>query len=212
MKKGVVLLITLSFIIMISLLVLKNLDDTDTILEKQNYILNNTQVLIAIKNIQEEVGRLILENKDNVDSALDNDIFQTPVSINIEDLQIEFNVKKYDRININDINVKDSKTIQNLFSSYDIFDYADFEDIYKDKLTITDQNVETTKQVDDIINSFILLTENQDIYKIVNELGFLSEESLYELDINTQYLGSSAIAYYILDKEGKVKYIDISFK
>lgn len=212
MKKGVVLLITLFFITAISILVLKNLDDTDTILEKQNYTLNNTQVLIAIKNVQSEVGRLILENKENVDDALEDDIFQTPLPINIEDLDIKFSVKKYERTDINDINKKDSKTVQNLFLDNDIFDYSDFEEIYKEKLLTSNQKVETTKQVDDIINTFIMRTENQRIYSIVDELGFFSDESLYELDINTKYLGSNASAYYILDKEGKVKYFDISFK
>lgn len=212
MKKGVVLLITLFFITAISILVLKNLDDTDTILEKQNYTLNNTQVLIAIKNVQSEVGRLILENKENVDDALEDDIFETPLPINIEDLDIKFSVKKYERTDINDINKKDSKTVQNLFLDNDIFDYSDFEEIYKEKLLASNQKVETTKQVDDIINTFIMRTENQRIYSIVDELGFFSDESLYELDINTKYLGSNASAYYILDKEGKVKYFDISFK
>lgn len=212
MKKGVVLLITLFFIIAISILVLKNLDDTDTILEKQNYILTNTQILIAIKNTQEEVGRLILENKDNIDDALKDDVFQTPFPLNIKDLQIEFTIKKYDRININDIKQKDSKTVQNLFSNNNVYNYLEFIDVYNEKLTTTEQNVETTKQITDIINTFILRTENQDIYRVVDNLGFRSEENLYELDINTQYLSVNAVSYYILDKEGKVKYFDISFK
>ena len=212
MKKGVVLLITLFFITAISLLVLKNLDDTDIFLKKQNYILNNTQVILAIKNTQEELSRLLKENKDYVNEALENDIFKFPIPIGFNDLDIDFTIEKYDRVDINDIKKKDSKTIQNLFYENDLYNYEEFEDIYKEKLQESILQIGTTKQVDDIINTFILRSENNKIDSFSNKIGFLSEKNLYEINIYIKYLSSSAKAYYILKNDGKVLYFDISFK
>jgi len=212
MKKGVVLLITLFFITAISLLVLKNLDDTDIFLEKQNYIINNTQVLLAIKNTKNEIAKLLLKYKHEINKALDKDASKISVPINIEGLSIAFKLKKYSRVDINDMKEESSKIVSDLFSNNDIFDYIEFKEIYKEKLQGSNQIVKSTKQVDDIISAFILRSENKQIEKIRDKLGFLSEENLYELNIDTNYMGSQATSYYILDKEGKVKYFDISFK
>lgn len=115
MKKGIVLLMTLFFITAISVLVLKNLYDTEQFLEKQNYQLNNTQVLIAIKNTQKEVGRLLKENKESVDKALQNDIFQNSIPFEIENLKIDFTVSNYSKVDINMIKDKNSNDVKNLF-------------------------------------------------------------------------------------------------
>lgn len=211
MKKGVVLLLTLFFMTAISALILKNLSDTDIFLEEQNYIMNNTQVLIAIKNTKNEVGKLIKKYKDSIDEALENELLQQNFSININDLNITFSLKKYNRTNINKISVENSKVVQDLFLANNIFDYELFKEIYLSKLQNTNKKIETRKQLDDIINTYII-RNNNDILNIKDELGFISSEDLYELNINTKYSSSEANAYYLLKNDGMVQYFDISFK
>lgn len=211
MKKGVVLLVTLLFITAISVLILKNLDDSNKFLENQNYIINNSQVLISIKNLQVEVAKLISKNKDNIDKALEDDFFKVPLNLNIENLNIDFTLKKYDKININDMNDKDSTTVEKLFLKNDIFDYDSFKQVYKKKLQGSNLKVTTTKQVDDIIKTFNKETQNQKIIQIKDKLGFLTNKNLYELNLHISYFSSKAKAYYILNNEGEVKYFDISF-
>lgn len=212
MKKGVVLLITLFFITAISLLILKNLDDTDVFLEKQNYSLNNTQVLIAIKNTKNEVSKLLKEHKDSIDKVLENEVLQTGIPIKIDDLDINFGIKKYEKLDINEIRNKDSQIVEEYFASNNIFDYELFKDIYKKKLETEDKKIETSKQLDDIINAFIIKSYSEEILKIKDDLGFFKSEDLYELSIDAKYNSAVASAYYILKNDGKVKYFDISFK
>ncbi len=213
MKKGVVLLITLFFIAAISILVLKNLDDTDTFLEKQNYKLNNTQVLIAIKNMQKELSLLLQKNKNTIDKVLENDSLNITTSIVLEELIVDFTLSKYEKVDINNLKIEDSKIVQELFWENDIFDYDEFESIYKEKTELYDKKVNTTKQFNDIINSFIFRTENSQVENIIKEkFGFISGENLYEVNINAEYISSNAKAYYILNNSGKVLYFDISFK
>jgi len=211
-KKGVVLLITLFFITAISLLILKNLDDTDVFLEKQNYSLNNTQVLIAIKNTKNEVSKLLKEHKDSIDKVLENEVLQTGIPIKIDDLDINFGIKKYEKLDINEIRNKDSQIVEEYFASNNIFDYELFKDIYKKKLETEDKKIETSKQLDDIINAFIIKSYSEEILKIKDDLGFFKSEDLYELSIDAKYNSAVASAYYILKNDGKVKYFDISFK
>jgi len=212
MKKGVVLLITLFFITSISLLILKNLDDTDSFLEKQNYSLSNTQILIAIKNTKNEVAKLLIENKDIIDRVLENEFSETLIPLKVNDLDIEFGIKKYEKININEMRNKDSKVVKNLLLSNNVFSYELFKDIYEDKLQNKDNIVETSKQLNDIINTFIIRNDSEEILRIREDLGFLKAEDLYELNIKVKYNSVVSSAYYILKNNGKVEYFDISFK
>lgn len=212
MKKGIVLLITLFFITAISLLVLKNLSDTDEFLENDNLISNNTQVLIGVKNTQKEVSKLLVKYKDDVNEALENELLSSTIPISIEELDIKFSIKKSEKIDINKMKKEDSKVVENLFLENDIFDYTYFKEIYTQKLQEGLARVDTSKQVDDIISTFIKETENKKIEDIRDYLGFIDKENLYELNVFVNFLKSSARAYYLLDEEGKVQYFDISFK
>jgi hypothetical protein len=212
MKKGVVLLLTLFFIMAISLLILKNIDDTDVFITKQNYKINNTQVLITIKNTKNEVSKLLKENKDLVDESLEKDFLQNYIPFNIENLNIEFKLSNYDKTDINEIKIDTSQTIENIFDDNNIFDYELFKDVYFEKLKDKERKVETSKQLNDIINTFIIKNNSNNILKIKDKIGFLKSENLYLLDIKVSFNDSKAFAYYILENSGKVQYFDISFK
>lgn len=212
MKKGIVLIISLFFITAISLLVLKNLDDTDTFFKKQRYIEDNTQLLISIKDFQKELGKLLKQNKKSLDEVLESEIFEDSfIDLNIKELTISFKIKKYDKININDINTENSITIRDYFTNNNVFNYDYFKDIYKEKFPNNNIKLDNNKQMNDIINTFILRSYSKDILKIKDELGFFEPKDLYELDIKANFNSASAIAYYVLSKEGEVKYFDVSF-
>ncbi len=212
MKKGVVLLITLFFITAISVLVLKNLDDTDKFLEKQNYIINNTQAIISIKNIKDEVSKILKKNLVNMDKAFGNII---PLSY--DKLNIKFKVNRYNRTNINDINNNDSNSVLLFFQDNNIYDYDYFVQIYKEKFKNNDSQIENSKQLNDIINNFVIKSENKEILMHKDKLGFIdsNDNKTYELFINVDYLDANASAYYILKNTNgiiKVENFDISFK
>ncbi len=212
MKKGVVLLLTLFFITAISALILKNLNDTDVFLEKQNYIINNTQVLIAVKNTKDEVSKLIEKYKDSIDEAIENELLEDNIPIELHDLNINFNLNKYTKIDINEIKIEDSKIVEEFFLYNNIFDYEVFKEVYLEKLATKNSMVETSKQLDDIINLYIIKSYNNDLLRIKDDLGFVTGEDLYELNINIKFNSSEVFAYYLLKNDGRVEYLDISFK
>ena len=125
MKKGVVLFITIAFVTIISIFILKNLDNTDKYLENQNFIASNTQLLISIQNTQEQVSKILVNNKNTVDKFLEDTLVDSsiPLKINIEDLKIDFNFNKYEKVDINILSKDDKSKINELFSDNNIYNF-----------------------------------------------------------------------------------------
>lgn len=65
MKKSIILLITLSFITVISALLLKNLNDTDKLLKEVSLDSNLIQFKITQENIQNEILDIIGRYSDD---------------------------------------------------------------------------------------------------------------------------------------------------
>ncbi|XOB63359.1 hypothetical protein ACMC56_06010 [Campylobacterota bacterium DY0563] len=214
MKKGVVLFITIAFVTIISIFILKNLDNTDKYLENQNFIASNTQLLISIQNTQEQVSKILVNNKSTVDKFLEDTLVDSsiPLKVNIEDLKIDFNFNKYEKVDINILSKDDKSKINELFSNNNVYNFYLFLDTYTEILQSSDKNITNRNQLYDIINTFIIRDESSEIEKIINDLGFIDGEDLYELNVNAEYLNAKAKAYYILNKSGEVEYFDISFK
>ena len=59
MRKGVVLFISLLFIAAISLLILKNLEDTDSYISEQNSKFTKTQMMMYLNNAKDEISKAL---------------------------------------------------------------------------------------------------------------------------------------------------------
>ncbi|MBU3015861.1 hypothetical protein KO488_13925 [Poseidonibacter lekithochrous] len=224
MKKSIVLLISLFFISALSILIIKNLEDTNLFLEEKNHKINKTQILTSFNNIQIEISKIFKNNKNNITNII-AELNSEYIPIGIKDILISFTITEYDKVNINLLSNKDSKDyaeLTTLFSDYEIsnFDgfkyvYKEIEDEYKNTKDENEGFVKNNKQIDDIINIIIEKTYNNEILNIKNKLGFIKKnenEKLYELFVKVKYLNDFAKAYYILNEEGVVKYFESSFK
>tara|TARA_B100001063_G_scaffold246908_1_gene288448 strand:- start:8796 stop:9470 length:675 start_codon:yes stop_codon:yes gene_type:complete len=224
MKQSIVLLISLFFISSLSILIIKNLEDTNFFLEEKNFKLNRAQIITSLNNIQIEISEILKNNKDYVDDIIPELNFEY-IPIKIKNILISFTVTKYDKVNINLLSSKNSmdyEEVTNLFSDYQISDFDTFRYVYK---TIEDEYknnniksktfVKNNKQIDAIMDIFQKQTYNNEILNIKDKLGFIKKnenEKLYELFVKVNYLNDFAKAYYILNEEGVVKYFESSFK
>lgn len=224
MKKSIVLLISLFFISALSILIFKNLEDTNFFIKEKNDKLKKIQLITSIKNTQVEISKLFLENTKNIDNIvakLDSQF----IPINIKDISVLFMLKEYDRVNINLLSQSDSKKykeVNELFLDNSISDFDSFKYMFKTlekeyKITSSENKnfVNNNKQIDDIIIKFMKETYSNKVLNIKNKLGFIDKnenENLYELFIKVNYLDDFAKAYYILNKKGVVKYFESSFK
>lgn len=217
MKKGIVLLLSLFFISLLSVLVLKNLNDTDSFLKKQNFVQENTKLLIATKNTQEQLSSLLEKNKDKLEQVFSNGSIQSLKPISLNEIDLSFSINKYERLNINKI---PNSQIEKSFYDDGVYDYDSFIDIYKQKLGIRDFNnkhndkIVSYEQINDIIDDFMLQTQADKIVKskLKNKLGFKDKGNLYELRVFANNENLKTNSYYILNNNGGVEYFEVSFK
>ncbi len=224
MKKSIVLLISLFFISALSILIIKNLEDTSTFIEEKNHKINRVQLLTSINNIQTEISKIFNNNKKRIDDIIVK-LNSEYIPINVKNILISFTITKYNKVDINLLSNKDNKKYQeinSLFNDYKISDFDTFryvfktiKDEYKNTRTSGVEFIKNHKQIDDIIKIFIKETYNDEILNIKDKLGFIKkekDEKLYELFVKVNYLTDFAKAYYILNEKGEVKYFESSFK
>ena len=108
MKKSIVLLITLLFISAISLLVFKNLSSGEIYLSSVNKEHNNTQVILLIKNAQEELLSYF-SKEERYDSFISKKE-ELSLPFHIKGIDFSLTLSKYNKeININDFSLSDKK-------------------------------------------------------------------------------------------------------
>ncbi|MDN5108103.1 hypothetical protein PJV93_11395 [Aliarcobacter butzleri] len=218
-KKGVILLITLFFIISISILILKNLSDTNSYLTEQNSKFAKVQMLYYINNIKNEFLRLLKDtNKEGLVKY-----FNINFPVQMEDIKIKIRLEEYNKYNINLLKAKDKKDyyyFSEFLKSYDIYDIYILQSILSELNTIR-----TNKQLDEVFKRFDKESYNNNLFKVKNYIGFVeydkrdfssqasNENLLVELFIEIKYLKYEMKAYYILKKETQgVEYFEYSFK
>ncbi len=225
MKKGIVLLISLFFIATISILVLKNLDDTDKILEQKNYKLDFSQALLLTKNIQKEIENAIKNNKDNFEELLEEKVFESLPPFNFQGISVAFSLDENAKENINELSKnytqgnqdskddleKDIYNLRDYLEVNNVYNYPVLQELYEIKVH-EDNEVKSSKQVDDIINNFIIRTYSNKINDLKDNIGFTESYQDYILRVKISMEKGFLKSYYLLDKEGQVKYFEISFK
>ena len=219
MKKSIVLLISLFFIAAVSLLILKNLEDTDSYINEQNSKFTKTQIIFLINNAKDEVSKILSQNQGNdISSYLDVDY-----PIVLKEALITITLEEYDKYDINLLNKKDEKDYENLKKFLEKNGVYDMENLKY--LMQNNENIKNYKQRDDLLNDFAIQVYDKRILDLKDYLGFIKfdkkdtdtndekkEILFYELFVKVDYLKQFVKAYYILNKNGGVEYFELSFK
>lgn len=219
MKKSIVLLISLFFIAAVSLLILRNLEDTDSYINEQNSKFTKTQIIFLINNAKDEVSKILSQNQGNdISSYLDVDY-----PIVLKEALITITLEEYDKYDINLLNKKDEKDYENLKKFLEKNGVYDMENLKY--LMQNNENIKNYKQRDDLLNDFAIQVYDKRILDLKDYLGFIKfdkkdtaindekkETLFYELFVKVDYLKQFAKAYYILNKNGGVEYFEFSFK
>ena len=231
MKKSIVLLISLFFISAISVLILKNLEDTDSYISKQNSKFAKTQMLLLIDNVKEEVSRVVsaTSGSDLKDDFL-ADYYGIPFPLKIKDIDVSFILTPYQKENINLLKNKEPEKYQDLselFIDNGVYDFDYFIETYREITekylnNIDNKEIKSYKQIDSIFDEFIKRTYSDSILVLKDKIGFFDYDQVkakeekkydyYELMVRVNFLKEFIKARYILNKEGKVENFEFSFK
>ena len=193
MRKSIVLLITLFFIATISILILKNLKDTDDFLNELALDNSLSQVQITIDNIQKEIPKYFYKNKDNIDIILEN---SSAVPLNYGNVELLLNIIEYEpkKFNINKLTTEDTssyKFINNIISVYDFVQLVNKHKPY----TSQEQIVQT-------IDEYIELTRDKDILNIKNDFTYFTIKNgarLIECNYNLKVNDITSEVSFIFD-------------
>ena len=225
MKKGVVLFISLLFIAAISLLILKNLEDTDLYLSEQNSKFSKTQIMFFFDNTKEQFIKVLSEinSDENNQREILKEYINKDFPIVKKDVTITIRLQEYDKYNINLVKGKDEKKYEyfkDFLARENIYDFERLQNIVSEN-----NQVKNMKQLDFILEKFEKESYNTDISKIKDYIGFQEydkkeisqddkekEIKFYELFVKVDYLKQFSKAYYILNKSGGVEYFEFSFK
>lgn len=212
MKKSIVLLITLLFISAISILVFKNLSSGESYLNTVNKEYNNTQVILLVKNVQEELLSYFSKN-DVYDSFVENEQEDITLPFHIKDIEFTIKVSKYNKeLNINDFNLSNKekkelflKKVETMFNE-NYWDFNSFDEVVnqyfkKYKITI-DNPIINSKQVNNIMSDYSQKTYLKEVKNLIDKIGFLPIE-IYDTkskkNNNIKYL--SCFLYFKINKE-----------
>lgn len=170
-KKSIILLITLVFITMISILVLKNLEDTDQFLAEISHDTNLVQLNILDQNIKEEVTSLTTSYKDNIDDVLEITSMGVPFDFgNIS------TIVTLDRYTPSDCYLKVIKTVEELSTNCeDIIDNILYPYEFIEVLTQFKPN--NKDQLDYFLKQYINKTRDNKVLEIKDQFGFFKSSN-----------------------------------
>jgi hypothetical protein len=182
-KRAIVLLITLFFITAISIVIFKNLKDTDSFIDQLSFDADLIQIDMINKNIKEEVIKFTNNNFDatSIDTLLEFTEYGIPFEFGNN--QILLTLNKYDpqkycdihtlaKLNKDSIdssrftNQCDDNVTQNVLNHYEFLKkLVEYEYKY-------DHKIETKAQLEYMIDEYSQETLDQEIYTVIDNFGY----------------------------------------
>ena len=194
-KKSIILLITLFFIITISTIILKNIEDTEKFLDNIARDDSLSQMQITINNIKDEVSKFLRKNKNDIDDILQHSSF---VPFKIKNIDIVLKITDYEALPLPINELNGSVILQPIFLENINYQYDFLELVNKNKEKYG--NYTNNIQIKQTINDYIKLTKDKDILKIEDKFTYLNNTAKirlikcdYEIKINNLNCKASLI-------------------
>lgn len=225
MKKSIILLITLLFISVISLLILKNLDDSKKYLDNVDFDYTLTQLIFSSKNIKNEIKEFVRVNKNKLDYQFE----ETPVimlpPISIKDIKANISLEKLlfkenkiysninyltnDKVRFGDENQTNNdltnKYYKDMFYKANVNDYyrfVEFFDEFRKSFNVSKNQLLNYKQIQDIINIYKQQNDDSEITKISNSFYALNiTQDTIKCNVKISFNDITINESYILNKE-----------
>lgn len=209
-KKAMTLLITISFIAVISIFILKNLDTSENYVTTSNLGYGNTQVFLLIKNFQRELLKAF-ENESIYDIFTENAHDCSPMIFDFKNNVSLLMICKYeDKININNFFKKNDAFIEQTASVFDEYNSNIYTFVNVVKRSEF-KSINSSKELDELFLLFedelgYIPYENNYISELKNRFSFLTinEKSkmvkiFLELDQNNKIYN----VHFLLDTANK---------
>jgi hypothetical protein len=210
-KRAIVLLITLFFISAISILILKNLNDSEQFIQEVSCDTTLTQLKLTSTNIQDEIVNLINKNKNNIDSILE--ITSSGIPFGYGNINLSLILEQYfiPECYLNDINYTNNvnKQCGDDIANEILYPY-DFVTILSKYKPISNQ-----QQIDYFIRDYQYQTKDDEINDIKEQFGFIKQdinETIYlKCSYNIVVQNSDASSNFIFKLDGNNTVVSFDF-
>ena len=214
------------FILLLSLLIKEHLQQSEKLIKIADYDTSIIQSQLAIYNLKDEVISYLIKHKNDIKDNPQYPIFSIPIILSYSHIKSIINIKKYDKYDINVLNgaLQDANTtnriakIQQLFLDNKVYGFYELGNLVKNSYTHNDKvRITDKKQLNGIMNYFISLVKEHDIYIIRDKLHFLSSSGdflnkfIVSISVNISNLFTASEFIYDLDTN-KVEYFEFTFK
>lgn len=129
MKPSIILFTTITFVISITLLIMQMINNNDKLITSNNKDRLDTQALLIISNLKNEIGILLLNKKDNLDEIVGQENF-----IEYREINIKFKIEEFiNPFNINKIlKNKEMPLLEKYFekNSLELIEFENFMNEY----------------------------------------------------------------------------------
>jgi len=176
-KKGVVLLITLLMISAISILTLKNLDDSETFMDEVSLQTELTQIRFTQKNVQDEIISFINKRKEMFDAfTQEEELGVFPFSYGDVQLMVSVTVlgkNEDDNINCDINNIKNEEDLLTLCGDDIAFSIENRYTFIQVLLQyINETPISTDAELSYVIDQYKKLVDDRSIDTIKNEFQY----------------------------------------
>ena len=172
-KDAIALLITLFFILAISVIILKNLDDSKSFIEEVSFDSSLSQIKLTNKNLKDEIINIVFTYKEQLDELLE--VASIGIPFNYGDINLSITLNEYfiPDCYLNDINSTeqlnencDEITVGNILYRYE------FIDTLKQYKPIKNQN-----QLNYFLDDYRNKTKDYKIYLSTESFGYTKEDT-----------------------------------
>lgn len=198
-KQAVVLLITLFFISSISLLILKNLDDSNSFIDEISLGDKLTQIKLTHKNIQDEVIDLTSKHSENIDDILE--VTSIGVPFNYADIELTITLQEYIPSGCYFNNIKKTETLYDMCDDSEIVDSILYQYDFRELLDKY-QPFDSQEQIDYFLEQYRNLTRDENIDKIKDHIIYVKPLDENSTSDGDRYLQCT---YDAVIKESSVK-------
>ena len=173
MKPAVILFTTISFVMIITVLIMKMLHNNEELLVSSDKDFVDAQALLIVNDLKNIIGKRLFENKSTIEEFVNG---QGDSLINNNNMTIKISITKFDRqYNLNDVLKKNkNEKIKNFFLENEL-NYEDFTSFIENHFISYDIdkiNLANNKQVEGILKSFQDYINSNNLSILINNFTY----------------------------------------
>lgn len=194
MKPAIILFTTITFVVLITLLIMQMINNNDKLLTVDNKSTLDTQALLIVNDLKREVGKLLINKKNEVYEVIGKDSF-----IEYEDIKVKFIIDEFmNPFNINNILKNKNETLIKKYFEENDLDFDEFKFFIRDYFSdydIKKIKISKNRQVEKILFKFNEFTSLKNVNKLIEKFTYFDIEKKDQYFFCKLYINIGGEAY-----------------